>query len=238
MFVDHIAPNRLAKLRSDRTAGKPGSTSWPSDSSSAAAARHRRGALVVHRRPVRVVVEQADAQPAGIGAELVDVRAQPAGERSPCRRRPARGRGRAGGPCRARERLTHSSTLRFDSSRTGPSVIRPWVGFSPTSPQHDAGMRIEPPPSLAWAIGTSPAATAAADPPLEPPGVRVRSHGLCVGPQASGSVVGSEPSSGLFVRPAVTNPAALNRWTRVVSISDTGSVAASGAQPLLIGCPA
>ena len=33
-------------------------------------------------------------------------------------------------------------------------------------------MRIEPPPSLAWAIGTMPAATAAALPPDEPPGVR------------------------------------------------------------------
>ncbi len=31
-------------------------------------------------------------------------------------------------------------------------------------------MRIEPPPSLAWAIGNIPAATAAAAPPLEPPG--------------------------------------------------------------------
>ena len=30
-------------------------------------------------------------------------------------------------------------------------------------------MRIEPPPSLACAIGTMPAATAAAEPPLEPP---------------------------------------------------------------------
>ena len=43
-------------------------------------------------------------------------------------------------------------------------------------------MRIDPPPSLAWANGTMPAATAAADPPLEPPGVRDVSHGLRVGP--------------------------------------------------------
>ena len=43
-------------------------------------------------------------------------------------------------------------------------------------------MRIEPPPSLPWATGTRPAATAAADPPEEPPGVRSRFHGLLVAP--------------------------------------------------------
>ena len=42
---------------------------------------------------------------------------------------------------------------------------RPRLGLSPTSPQQAAGMRIEPPPSLPWATGTIPAATAAAEPP-------------------------------------------------------------------------
>ena len=44
------------------------------------------------------------------------------------------------------------------------------MGLIPTSPHSDAGMRIEPPPSVAVATPTSPAATAAAEPPLEPPG--------------------------------------------------------------------
>ena len=48
-------------------------------------------------------------------------------------------------------------------------------------PHNDAGMRIEPPVSLPMAIGTMPAATAAADPPLDPPGIRLRSHGLEAG---------------------------------------------------------
>ena len=39
-------------------------------------------------------------------------------------------------------------------------------------------MRIDPPPSLACAIGNMPPATAAAAPPLEPPGERFVSHGL------------------------------------------------------------
>jgi len=41
-------------------------------------------------------------------------------------------------------------------------------------------MRMEPPVSEPSAIGTMPAATAAPDPPLEPPGTREISHGLRV----------------------------------------------------------
>ena len=68
------------------------------------------------------------------------------------------------------------------SPNSGASDTRPRDGLSPTSPQHEAGMRIDPPPSLAWAIGTRPAATAAAEPPLDPPGERAVSHGLRVAP--------------------------------------------------------
>ena len=64
----------------------------------------------------------------------------------------------------------------------GSRGIVPFVGFSPTSPQYAAGMRIDPPVSVAVAIETMPAASAAADPPLEPPGVRSRFHGFRVGP--------------------------------------------------------
>ena len=78
-----------------------------------------------------------------------------------------------------------------------------------------------PPPSEALANGTIPTATAAAAPPLDPPGVRSSAHGLRVGPQASGCVVGRLPISGLFVRPAMTSPAALNRATSVVSAASS-----------------
>ena len=54
-----------------------------------------------------------------------------------------------------------------------------------------------------------PAATADAEPPLDPPEVRVRSQGLRVGPHASGSVTGTLPNSGLLLRPIEINPAAL-----------------------------
>ena len=79
-------------------------------------------------------------------------------------------------------RLTHSSTPRPASARAGPTEIRPWLGLSPTSPQHEAGMRMLPPPSEALANGTIPAATAAAAPPLEPPGTRSSATGLRTGP--------------------------------------------------------
>ncbi len=99
----------------------------------------------------------------------------------------------------------------------GPDDTRPRETLRPTSPHALAGMRIDPPPSLAPAAGTTPALTAAAEPPLEPAGVRVVSHGLCVGPYASGSVVAENPSSGVFVFPMIANPASRRRRTTAES---------------------
>src|SRR5271166_2257933 len=128
-------------------------------------------------------------------------------------------------------RLTHSSTPSPTSAREGPTVIRPWLGLSPTTPQHDAGMRMLPPPSEALANGTIPAATAAAAPPLDPPGVRSSAHGFRVAPQATGCVVGRLPISGLLVRPAMTSPAALNRATSVVSAASILPASLSATLP-------
>ena len=36
---------------------------------------------------------------------------------------------------------------------SGPTGVRPRVGLSPKRPQQEAGMRIDPPPSLPWASG-------------------------------------------------------------------------------------
>src|SRR5215472_14892993 len=76
------------------------------------------------------------------------------------------------------------------SPRSGPSGLRARVGFRPNTPQAAAGMRIEPPPSLACATGRMRAATAAPAPPDEPPQECARFHGLRVGPNSRGSVVG------------------------------------------------
>ena len=69
------------------------------------------------------------------------------------------------------ERVTTPWVTMFTGSRSiaSTSTRRPREGLSPTRPQHEAGIRIDPPPSLAWAIGTTPAATNAAEPPEEPP---------------------------------------------------------------------
>ena len=56
-----------------------------------------------------------------------------------------------------------------------------------------------------------PAATAAPEPPEEPPGVRLVSHGLRVGPKRRGSVTGTMPNSGEAVRPTKTKPASRRR---------------------------
>ena len=73
-------------------------------------------------------------------------------------------------------------------SRSGVRETRLRWGFSPNSPQYAAGLRIEPAPSVAWAIAHRPAAVAAPLPPLEPPQVRDGSHGLRVSPQVGLSV--------------------------------------------------
>jgi hypothetical protein len=67
--------------------------------------------------------------------------------------------------------------------------IRPKLGLSPTSPQKDAGRRTEPPMSLPSAKGTQPLATAAADPPEEPPGVWARFQGFRVIPHSGVAVI-------------------------------------------------
>ena len=69
-------------------------------------------------------------------------------------------------------------------------LTSPIVGFIPTRPHAAAGIRIEPPPSEPVAHGTRPAATAAAEPPEDPPGVRVKSQGLRVIPFASVGFIG------------------------------------------------
>jgi hypothetical protein len=92
------------------------------------------------------------------------------------------------------------------SPTSGPIGVRARVGFSPKSPQHDAGMRIDPPPSFPCAAGTMPLATAGAAPPDDPPGLYARFHGFFVGPNSCGFVVGTMPNSGVFVLPKMTSP--------------------------------
>src|SRR5438105_15875571 len=92
------------------------------------------------------------------------------------------------------------------SPSSGPLEIRPRDGFRPTTPQQEAGMRIEPPPSPPWLNAHRPAATAAAAPPLDPPAVRVGSTGLRAGGNIGPSVTGRAANAGAFVWPRLTGP--------------------------------
>src|SRR6478672_1448668 len=98
---------------------------------------------------------------------------------------------------------------------------RPYVGFSPTMPQSEAGWRMEPPVSDPRASGVMPAATATADPPLDPPGIRSGAHGFLVGPNAEFSVDEPIANSSQFVFPTITPPAASSRSTAVASNGGT-----------------
>src|SRR5919202_4207259 len=82
-------------------------------------------------------------------------------------------------------------------------------------PHSAAGWRIEPPVSVPIAHGALPAATAAAEPPDEPPGTRERSHGLSVGPYAEFSVEEPIANSSWLVLPSSGAPASISRSTAV-----------------------
>src|SRR2546425_13171096 len=86
-------------------------------------------------------------------------------------------------------------------------------GRGPTTPQHEAGMRIEPPMSVPSATPAMPAATAAALPPLEPPGVMPSRHGLLVAGKMALVVPTAAASSGRLVFPRIAAPAVLTRAT-------------------------
>src|SRR5262249_33665257 len=88
-------------------------------------------------------------------------------------------------------------------------------------PQSAAGWRMDPPVSEPSASGTIRAATAAADPPLDPPGVRSSAQGLCVGPNAEFSVEDPMANSSQLVLPTTTAPARSRRATAVASYGGT-----------------
>src|ERR1051326_7768438 len=98
---------------------------------------------------------------------------------------------------------------------------RPSLGLSPKSPHQCAGTRTDAARSLPTSNAERPAATAAAPPPVEPPGVRSRFHGLLVRPKIGLSARPSAESGGTLVLPISTAPALFNRATAVASFLGT-----------------
>ena len=110
--------------------------------------------------------------------------------------------------------ITATWSIVHDSGTTPPVGTVPYVGFSPTTPHSAAGTRIEARVSVPRLASPIPVATAIADPPLEPPGIRVGSCGL----RACGLVTPSANSC-VEVLPRITAPAARQRATASASAS-------------------
>src|SRR5437763_10505627 len=105
-----------------------------------------------------------------------------------------------------------------DANATRPHrLTRPYVGLSPTTPHSAAGCRTEPPVSEPSAAGTMRAATAAAEPPDEPPATQSRFQGLRVGPNAECSVDDPMANSSRFVLATMDQPLARRRATTVAA---------------------
>ena len=82
-------------------------------------------------------------------------------------------------------------------------------------PHQPAGRRIEPPVSVPSASGAAPHATAAADPPLEPPVIRSGSRGLRVSGSPSAPAIDMpHANSCVVVLPITIAPAARARGAR------------------------
>src|SRR5712691_8918039 len=99
---------------------------------------------------------------------------------------------RASGPAMADKNSATSRTVRamgpatfivFQADRVGTLGTRPGEGRNPTTEQKLAGLRREPPRSVPSARGSIPQASATAAPPLEPPQVLDKSHGLRAAPK-------------------------------------------------------
>src|SRR5215469_8543282 len=95
---------------------------------------------------------------------------------------------------------------------------------------------MDPPPSLACATGTIPLATAAAEPPDEPPVEWPVFQGLRAGGKLRPSVVTVVPSSGTLVRPRWMKPAARSCSARYDVTGQARS--RSGPSPNVVGSPA
>ena len=108
--------------------------------------------------------------------------------------------------------------------------------MTPTVPVTAAGCRMEPPVSVPMASGASYAASAAAEPPPDPPGIRSVSHGLWVGPKAEFSVEEPIANSSMLVLPRMTMSAARSRS---VTVAEYGGIQSwEFREPQVVGAPA
>src|SRR5262245_5675809 len=115
-----------------------------------------------------------------------------------------------------------------------PPLIRPTVGFSPTSPWIAEGQMMLPSVSVPTPTAARLAAIAAPVPELEPQGLRSSAYGLCVCPprllHPDVELVERKLAHSLrFVLPRITAPAARSRVTSGASVR--GRCSASASEP-------
>ena len=103
----------------------------------------------------------------------------------------------------------------------------PNVGLKPTTPQYDAGRIVDPPVCEPTAQGNRPAATAAADPADEPPGVRSHAAGFRVGAGFKNA------NSVVAVLPTTTPPA--RSITPTSAASTRAGTSRCNAEPYAVG---
>mgnify|MGYP006921041939 CR=1 FL=1 len=96
-------------------------------------------------------------------------------------------------------------------------------------------MRTDPAPSVPTESGPMPAATAAAVPPEEPPGVLARFQGLRVMPVSGELVSPLQPNSGVVVLPSSTAPA--SRSLAVTGASAAATCALRTREAAVVGTP-
>ena len=89
--------------------------------------------------------------------------------------------------------------------------------------------------SLPCATAPMPAATAAAAPPDDPPGVTPASHGFKVRPCSALSVNHRQEKAGVLVRPMTTAPA--RRRFATTGLSSAAITSRNATTPLLVGKP-
>ena len=88
-------------------------------------------------------------------------------------------------------------------------------------PQWEAGCLMEPPVSEPRAAQAILAATAAPEPPLDPPGMRSSDQGFLVGKNAEFSVEDPMANSSMLSFPKNTAPSSFSRATTVASYGGT-----------------
>src|SRR5450830_451343 len=129
-------------------------------------------------------------------------------------------------PAVARSCKTASATLRPIGPTTEIGVqpsnlrslgTRPGDGRKPTTPHLAAGMRKDPPVSEPLHSGSRSVASAAAEPPDEPPALSSGLKGLPVAPHTVLRLLAPAPISGTLVLPATMAPAARSRATSTLS---------------------